>query len=62
MASHQEKVEAPRAKLRCGQGAPKAIRPQTRVTRLQNEAKRHSEPDLPNQSSLESRVLLKAAR
>ena len=58
----KEKVEASRAKLRCGQGAPKAIRPQTRVTRLQNEAKRHTEPDLPNQSSRDARVPPTAAR
>src|SRR5208283_2114380 len=34
-----DKVEASRAKLRCGQDAPKGIRPRTRVTRPQSRDK-----------------------
>src|SRR5208337_4798550 len=58
----KDKVEASRAMLRCGQGAPKGIRPRTRVTRPQSEGKQREEQDLPTQSSRDARGPPKAAR
>src|SRR5271157_2061714 len=58
----KDKVEASRAMLCCGLGAPKGIRPRTRVTRPQSEGKQREEQDLPTQSSRAARGPPKAAR
>src|SRR5271157_795033 len=58
----KDKVEASRAKLRYGQGAPEGIRPRTRVARHQSEGKQRAKQDLPTQSSRDARAPPKAAR
>ena len=52
----KDKVEASRAKLRCGRGAPKARRPRTRVTspRVKDQCDLHQVCS--NQSSRDARV------
>ena len=60
----KDKDQASRAKLRCGQGAPRQTRPGTRGARLQDPAERHRvpAPGPPKPSSRDARGPPKAAR